>query len=85
MMRCLIGTRRSARPPRSGKVMSLPLNGNVDLFVYRKDLYDKLGLQLPKTWDDAIENGRKAQKAGIVKYGYVTRGQPTVGRPIRHL
>lgn len=69
--------KRTSAP--SGKVMSLPLNGNVDLFVYRKDLYDKLGLQLPKTWDDAIENGRKAQKAGIVKYGYVTRGQPTVG------
>src|SRR5579871_3870397 len=28
----------------SGKVMGLPMNGNVDLFVYRKDLYDKLGL-----------------------------------------
>jgi multiple sugar transport system substrate-binding protein len=64
---------------QGGKVMGLPLNGNIDLFYYRKDLYEKLGLQVPRTWDEAIENGRKAQKAGVVKYGYVTRGQPTVG------
>ncbi len=62
-----------------GRIMGLPLNGNVDLLVYRKDLYGKLGLTPPKTWDEAIENGRKAQQAGVVKYGYVTRGQPTTG------
>lgn len=62
-----------------GKVMGLPLNGNTDLFVYRKDLYEKLGLAVPKTWDDAIENGKKALKANAVRYGYVTRGQPTSG------
>src|SRR3954447_10600291 len=62
-----------------GRVMGLPLNGNVDLLYYRKDLYEKLGLQVPRTWDEAIENGRKAQQAGVVKYGYVTRGQPTTG------
>lgn len=62
-----------------GQVMGLPINGNVDLFVYRKDIYDKLGLQVPRTWDEAIENGKKAVEAGEVRYGYVTRGQPTTG------
>lgn len=62
-----------------GKVMGLPMNGNVDLFVYRKDVYDKLGLKPPRTWDEAIENGKKAVEAGEVRYGYVTRGQPTTG------
>ena len=63
----------------SGKVMGLPLNGNVDLLYYRKDIYEKLGLPVPKTWDEAIANGRKAQSAGLIKYGYTTRGQPTTG------
>ena len=62
-----------------GKIMSVPLNGNVDLLVYRKDLYEKLGLTPPRTWNEAIENGRKAQAAGVAKFGYVTRGQPTTG------
>ena len=62
-----------------GRIMGLPLNGNVDLLVYRKDLYDKLGLTPPKTWEEAIANGQKALKAGIAKFGYVTRGQPTTG------
>jgi multiple sugar transport system substrate-binding protein len=63
----------------NGKVMGLPMNGNVCLFVYRKDLYEKLGLSVPKTWEEAIANGRKAMDAKEVRYGYVTRGQPTTG------
>lgn len=62
-----------------GRVMGLPMNGNVDLLVYRKDIYEKLGLTPPRTWDEAIDNGRKAVDAGEVRYGYVTRGQPTTG------
>jgi len=70
-------TRRSSS--LTGQVMGLPINGNVDLFVYRKDLYEKLGMTPPRTWDEALDNGRRAQKANVVKYGYVTRGQPTTG------
>lgn len=64
---------------QGGRIMGLPMNGNVDLFVYRKDIYEKLGLKVPRTWDEAIENGKKAVEAGEVRYGYVTRGQPTTG------
>jgi ABC-type glycerol-3-phosphate transport system substrate-binding protein len=71
--------KQQRRAAPSGKVMGLPMNGNVDLFVYRKDLYEKLGLNVPKTWDEAIENGKKAMAAKEVRYGYVTRGQPTAG------
>jgi ABC-type glycerol-3-phosphate transport system substrate-binding protein len=69
---------RRAHTPQ-GKLMGLPLNGNVGLFYYRKDIYERLGLQVPRTWDEALENGRRAQRAGAVQYGYVTRGQPTTG------
>lgn len=62
-----------------GRIMGLPLNGNVDLLVYRKDLYQKLDLAPPKTWEEAIANGKKALQVGIIKFGYVTRGQPTAG------
>jgi len=62
-----------------GDAYGLPINGNIHVFAYRTDLYDKLGLQVPKTFADAMENGRAAQKAGAAKYGYLARGQGAPG------
>lgn len=58
-----------------GKVMGLPVNGNVNVFVYRKDLYEELGLSVPKTFEDVVANAEKAK--GKAKYGYVVRAQAT--------
>lgn len=63
----------------SGEPMSLPLVGNIQLLFYRRDLYEKLGLKVPETWDDVLTNGRHAQKAGAVRYGYAIRGQADIG------
>jgi multiple sugar transport system substrate-binding protein len=63
----------------SGKVMGLPLNGNVGLFVYRKDLYDQLGLSVPGTWEQAVANGESGRRSGKVRYGNATRGQASQG------
>lgn len=60
-----------------GKVMGLPINGNMDLFVYRTDLYEQLGLSVPTTWEEAVENGTKAVESKKVRYGYVPRAQAT--------
>lgn len=59
----------------NGKVMGLPINGNVDLFMYRKDLFSDLGLSVPKTYEDALSNATKARDTGKVKYGFVIRTQ----------
>jgi multiple sugar transport system substrate-binding protein len=55
----------------SGQTTVLPLIGSVLVLYYRKDIYDKLGLKVPTTWDQVIENGKKAQQAGLAKYGFV--------------
>lgn len=60
----------------SGDLMVAPLNGNVHLLMYRKDLYEELGLEVPETWEDAIANGEAALDAGSVEYGYSMRTQP---------
>lgn len=60
-----------------GKVMGLPVNGNVNVFVYRKDLYEELGLSVPKTFDEVVANAKKAQESGKAKYGYAVRAQAT--------
>src|SRR5258708_20031530 len=35
---------------------------------YHKDLYEKLGLSVPKTWDELMANAAKAQQAGIAPF-----------------
>lgn len=62
-----------------GDIYGLPINGNVQLLVYRKDLYQKLGLSVPNTFKEAMANGKLAQKEKIARYGYVARGQGSAG------
>lgn len=63
----------------SGKLTNLPILGNVDIFVYRTDIYKKLGLQVPTTWEQMIDNGKKIQASGDAKYGGVYRTQGVPG------
>jgi multiple sugar transport system substrate-binding protein len=49
----------------------------VNVFVYRTDIYNELGLAPPKTFEEAYENGRRAQESGRVRFGYVARAQST--------
>lgn len=46
-----------------GKVMGLPLRSHVQIFYYRKDIFDKLNLAAPKTWADVVTAGKAVQKA----------------------
>lgn len=63
----------------SGKYTNLPILGNVDIFMYRKDIYKKLGLSVPKTWDQVIANGKKIEAANVIKYAGVYRTQGVAG------
>ena len=63
----------------SGELTNLPILGNVDIFVYRKDIYKKLNLDVPTTWEQMIANGKKIQESGELKYGGVYRTQGVPG------
>ena len=58
--------------PRGGKLMGVPVNGNVEVFYYRKDLYVQHGLKVPETWDDVLANAAKLNDGARV-YGFVHR------------
>lgn len=62
-----------------GEPMSLPFNGNIEVFYYRKDLYDKHGLKPPDTFDDAFNHGKAVKDSGDVRYGHAIRGQGDIG------
>jgi multiple sugar transport system substrate-binding protein len=40
----------------NGTFVGIPVNGNVQVLYYRRDLYEEKGLEPPKTWDDLIKN-----------------------------
>ncbi|MCE4612359.1 MAG: ABC transporter substrate-binding protein [Desulfurococcales archaeon] len=62
-----------------GTLYALPYAGNVQLFVYRTDLYSKYGFSKPTTWNDVLEAAKKIyEEEGI--YGYVIRGKK--GNPV---
>nr|WP_067294244.1 extracellular solute-binding protein [Marinobacterium profundum] len=46
----------------SGQLMSIPINGNVQVLYYRADLYEELGLKVPQTWDELLANAKALQK-----------------------
>jgi len=64
---------RSTSP--DGVPYSLPINGNIHLFMYLESVYDELELDVPTTWEEVISNGEAAQEAGATEYGYVGRGR----------
>ena len=55
-----------------GQLMGVPINGNVQVLYYNQEIYQKLGLQPPKTWGDLLGNAAAIQKGGEF-YGFVPR------------
>lgn len=48
-----------------GTLAAVPLiNSGMEYYLYNKTLFDKLGLQLPKTYDDLVADAKAARAAG---------------------
>jgi multiple sugar transport system substrate-binding protein len=58
--------------PKNGKLMGVPVNGNVEVLFFRKDLYDQHKLKPPQTWDELLANATKLNAPPNV-YGHVHR------------
>lgn len=56
-----------------GDLLTVPVNPNVLILHYRKDLYDEAGLSAPTTWDELYENAKTLQTNRL--YGISQRGQ----------
>jgi multiple sugar transport system substrate-binding protein len=60
-------------------VLGLPIRGHVQLMFYRKDVFEKLGLKVPSTWDQMIDAGKviqsKTDMSGVAMYYGKTGGQ----------
>lgn len=72
---------RAARDQNgNGKnILGFPVRGHVQLLFYRKDVFSRLNLQPPETWDQMVEIGRtiqgKTDLSGVAMYYGKTGGQ----------
>ncbi|MCT9932886.1 sugar ABC transporter substrate-binding protein [Planotetraspora sp. A-T 1434] len=58
-----------------GKVYAAPWGGGTRAVLYRKDWFDKLGITVPKTWDELIAAGKKiVEKEGKDVDGFAFNG-----------
>lgn len=56
-----------------GKLNALPIAYNSAVVFYNKDLYDRYGLDVPKTWDDLFDAAEKMKGDGIYQLGAVKK------------
>ncbi len=59
-----------------GKQVAVPVQANVQLLYYRKDLFDAAGLKPPKNLDELEAAAKKLHNPPSV-YGFVARGRKT--------
>ena len=55
----------------SGTLYGLAHDANCQMTFYRKDIFDKAGIPVPRTWPDALEAAKELHSPGTNQYGYV--------------
>lgn len=53
-----------AKAAATDKLLVLPWATNAQVVLYNKDIYSKLGLSVPTTWDQMLSNAKAVQAAG---------------------
>ncbi|MFS0733423.1 extracellular solute-binding protein [Microbacterium sp. 1P10UB] len=51
-----------------GKLYALPMQAQMFIMAYRSDIFDELGLEVPKTFDDMITAAEAIKAAGKMEY-----------------
>ena len=60
------GSRMSVTSISNGKMYGVPFASQTNFIFYNQDIYAKLGLIVPKTWDQFKANCEAIKKAGII-------------------
>ncbi|MEL7228341.1 MAG: extracellular solute-binding protein [Pseudomonadota bacterium] len=51
-----------------GKVMAVAFMANAQHLVYRADILEKAGVEVPKTYEDMLAGAKKIKEAGLLEY-----------------
>lgn len=58
----------------SGRLLGVPINGNVQVLYFRRDLYKEKGLKVPATWTELEANVKALHNPAAGIYGFGIRG-----------
>ena len=62
----VVGGQKGYLPGKSGGLYGVPFGAETSILAYRKDIFDELGLQPPKTYDELVSVARTIkEKKGI--------------------
>lgn len=67
-----------------GALYGVPINGNLQLFFYRADLFEEHGLGVPQTWDD-VEEAAKVLHDPPRMFGLANRTSPGSWEPLSYI
>jgi raffinose/stachyose/melibiose transport system substrate-binding protein len=62
--------RRGCTSVADGKIYGVPMASQTCVIFYNTDIYNKLGLKVPITWDEFIANLEAIKKAGITPIAF---------------
>lgn len=51
-----------------GKIMAIAMMVNTQHLMYREDIFNELGIEVPETWDEVLAAAEKIEQAGVVDY-----------------
>lgn len=52
----------------NGEIMAIAMMVNTQHLMYRSDIFEELGIEVPTTWDEVLEAAAVIQEAGVVDY-----------------
>ena len=51
-----------------GKLYGLPMQANISMMAYRKDIFDKLGIEVPTTYAEVVAAAKTIRESGEMDY-----------------
>ncbi|HWU38642.1 MAG TPA: sugar ABC transporter substrate-binding protein [Candidatus Acidoferrum sp.] len=65
-----------------GKLYALPVDPNVQLLMYRKDLFEQKGLKPPTTWEELLQDAKAFYDPAKQQYGFSLTGGTDTQTPL---
>ena len=72
----LVGGKKGYMPGPTAALYGVPFGSETSMFAYRKDIFDKHGWKVPKTYDEMLKICRLVREKEPTMYGLTSRGEP---------
>ena len=70
----LVGGKKGYMPGPTAALYGVPFGSETSMFAYRKDIFDKHGWKVPKTYDEMLKICRLVREKEPSMYGLTSRG-----------